>query len=378
MTYIDKIKKSLLNIPGWHTNRKIVVIESDDWGSIRMPSKDIYEKCLKAGYPVDLNPFERYDSLASEQDLNALFNVLSSFTDKNGTHPIITANCVVANPDFDKIKDDNFENYHFELITETFKKYPKHSNNFAIWLQAKNENLFFPQFHAREHLNVSKFMNALRQKDEDVMFGFKYGMPGSIKKGNENNGNSFVEATHFKNNIDKANKLSIYLNGLEIFEKLFEYKSESIIPPNYIWSEDFDEKVKDMGVKYIQGIRKFQQIDFYNKSNKSRFMGKRNSSGLIDLVRNVTFEPTLISVNNQVEQTLSDIELAFRMKKPAIISSHRINYVGFLDISNRDNTLFILEKTLQRLIKKWPTIEFMSSDQLGKIIENDKKYDSNS
>ncbi|NTW32234.1 MAG: hypothetical protein HGB12_06370 [Bacteroidetes bacterium] len=30
------------NIPGWRTDRKILVIESDDWGSIRMPSKETY------------------------------------------------------------------------------------------------------------------------------------------------------------------------------------------------------------------------------------------------------------------------------------------------------------------------------------------------
>lgn len=34
----QKIKHSLLSIPGWSTNRHIVVIESDDLGSIRMPS----------------------------------------------------------------------------------------------------------------------------------------------------------------------------------------------------------------------------------------------------------------------------------------------------------------------------------------------------
>lgn len=46
--------KSLLsvhvsNIPGWRTNRKIVVIESDDWGSIRMSSLEAFKNLLKAG-----------------------------------------------------------------------------------------------------------------------------------------------------------------------------------------------------------------------------------------------------------------------------------------------------------------------------------------
>ena len=28
-----QLSHTLLNLPGWHTRRKIVVIESDDWGS---------------------------------------------------------------------------------------------------------------------------------------------------------------------------------------------------------------------------------------------------------------------------------------------------------------------------------------------------------
>ena len=41
---ISSLKRNLLNFRGWTTKRKIVVIESDDWGSIRMPSKNIFKK----------------------------------------------------------------------------------------------------------------------------------------------------------------------------------------------------------------------------------------------------------------------------------------------------------------------------------------------
>ena len=42
MNLKQTITHNLLNIPGCRTNRHIVVIESDDWGSIRMPSKEVY------------------------------------------------------------------------------------------------------------------------------------------------------------------------------------------------------------------------------------------------------------------------------------------------------------------------------------------------
>ena len=56
------------------------------------------------------------------------------------------------------------------------------------------------------------------------------------------------------------------------------------------------------------------------------------------------------------------------MGKPAIISSHRLNYVGFIDEKNRDSTLKLLDEILKRVLKKWPEVEFFNSADLGKII----------
>ena len=101
-------RKELYNMIGWRTKRHLVVIESDDWGSIRMPSREVYDEFLRRGIRVDNDAYCRYDSLATKEDLTDLFDVLQSVKDKNGNHPVITANCVVANPVFDKIKESNF------------------------------------------------------------------------------------------------------------------------------------------------------------------------------------------------------------------------------------------------------------------------------
>ena len=100
---LKRIKKNLINVPGWVTSKKIVVIESDDWGSVSMPSLEAYNRLLAAGVPVDKSSFTQFDSLESEEDLNELFNVLTKYRDFKGNHPCITACAVVANPDFDKI-----------------------------------------------------------------------------------------------------------------------------------------------------------------------------------------------------------------------------------------------------------------------------------
>ena len=47
------ILQNVSNIPGWRTRRKIVVIEGDDWGSIRMPSLSVYDALTRKGFELD-------------------------------------------------------------------------------------------------------------------------------------------------------------------------------------------------------------------------------------------------------------------------------------------------------------------------------------
>ncbi len=90
-------------------------------------------------------------------------------------------------------------------------------------------------------------MQALQNNDPDVHFGFQYQMPGCIRKGEKRNGNYFVEATRFSSEKDKQDKLKIYLQGLELFYELFGYKSLTVIPTNYTWSNDFNGPLAKKG-----------------------------------------------------------------------------------------------------------------------------------
>ena len=63
-------RKYLKNLPGKRLGRKIVVIESDDWGGIRMPSKKVFDSLLSQGVRVDKCHFNRFDSLENENDLS--------------------------------------------------------------------------------------------------------------------------------------------------------------------------------------------------------------------------------------------------------------------------------------------------------------------
>jgi hypothetical protein len=341
-----------------------------------MPSKKVYNYCLKKGYQVDKNIYTKYDSLASEDDLNLLFNLLSNFKDSNNRHPIFTANCLIANPDFMKIQDSDFNNYHYELLTSTFKRYPKHQRNWLLWQDAIDKGLFYPQNHGREHLNVHRFLVDLRNGVEEAKFAFNLEMPGIYLKNNLLEGNNYIVPLDFYDQFDKSLKCKIIEDGLDQFEKLFGYKSLSFIAGNYIWDKSIEEVLTSKSVCIIQGSR-YQNIpkgEYKGFIKKKHYLGQKNKYKQTYLVRNISFEPSDFGNSNALENCLSQISLAFMVGKPAIISTHRVNYVGYIDESNRDRSLRLLNELLKSILTKWPDCEFMTSVELGDLINNKNIY----
>lgn len=357
-------------MPGYHTNRKIVVVESDDWGSIRMPSKQVYEKLMQDNIPVNKLAIMRVDSLASESDLESLFEVLLSVKDKNGNPAKFTANTIVANPDFEKIKASNYKEYYYEPFTTTLSRYPEHSNSFELWKKGIALNVFRPQFHGREHLNVIRWMDALRQNTGNARYCFELGMYDlSIEP--RTTQDSYVDALNYKNKSELIYQKNALIEGLELFEQIFGYHSTTFIAPCYIWDSELNQTLVAQKVRTIQGGA-FQLIPTGSSVNvfkkKFHYTGQKNNYNQTYLVRNVLFEPSISNNDEIVEAVLNKIDLLFKLKKPAIISSHRLNYIGFIDKKNRERNLMILDKLLKTILKRWPDVEFMSSDELSDLI----------
>jgi hypothetical protein len=369
----QKLSRILTNLPGWRTHRKIVVIDSDDWGSIRMPDKAAYDILLAKGIRVDKCPYNRYDCLASEKDFTALFEVLGRFRDINGNTPVITANCVLANPDFEKIRDSGFREYHYELFTETLKRYPDHSSSFQLWEEGINNNFFHPQFHGREHLNVKRWMKALKQNLPETRLAFDMKLFGISTNITSEHRKSYLAAFDNDESDDEVLFKEIIDDGLTLFKEIFNYKPKSFIAPNYIWSPRIENYLSNHNVKYIKGIQ-VQFLPALNlaKSKKIRhFTGQSNSNGQIYLVRNCFFEPSLEHNKDSVDECLAQIRDSFSWKKPAIISTHRLNFIGSIDPLNRDRNLLLLNDLFLKIQKKWPDVEYKTIVQLGDLISNE-------
>lgn len=370
MNLKQTITHNLLNISGWRTKRHVVVIESDDWGSIRMPSREVFDKLLHAGIRVDKCHYCSNDSIASEDDLALLFEVLNKHKDINGHPAVITANAIIANPDFERIRESGFNEYHYKKITEGLPEIKGCERVLDLWKEGNENGCFRIQSHGREHLNVSRWMHYLRENYPETRLAFDLGVYGLSTTITSEKRKSFLPAFDFENKAEEERANAIVKDGLSIFEEIFGYNSASFIAPNYTWGRSLEKTITDCGVKYIQGQQraKYRNAEGENNKIRQRYMGRRNAFGQIDLCRNAIFEPSEMPQKDWVDACLKDISIAFRWHHPAIICSHRVNFVGTINVDNRDRNLKSFDQLLSQIQKQWPDVEFMSSDQLGGLI----------
>jgi hypothetical protein len=351
--------------------RKIVVFESDDWGSIRMPSVESFRKLEKAGLNLvgrDALRYNQNDTLASPEDLTKLFTVLSSVKDKNSNYAVFTPISIVGNPDFQKIKDSCFSKYYFEPFTETLKKYSGREGSFDLWKEGIARKIFVPQMHGREHLNISAWMRALRDNDKYTLLAFEEGCWGFLPDQSRFPGVDFQAAFLFKDLSELDFQKKIIEDGLNLFESLFGYRAEYFVPPNGPFNNSNNKTLFENGIKY-RSVSKIQSEPFGNGRYKKviHWLGQKEGNGLKYITRNCFFEPCQ-SGKDWVDSCMNDINISFRWGKPAIISTHRVNYIGALNPTNRVNGLKQLSILLGKIIKKWPEVEFITTPELGALI----------
>lgn len=91
----------------------------------------------------------------------------------------------------------------------------------------------------------------------------------------------------------------------------------------------------------MERIRYFQEMKYQllpmnmlEKNKKRTYFGQMNKLGNTCSIRNCIFEPSQPD-KDWINSCLKEIENAFMWKKPAVISTHRVNYIGSLNESNR-------------------------------------------
>ena len=299
---INKIASSLI---GWRTNRKLIVFESDDWGSIRMPSLKAFNNASKALVDLksgDASRYNLYDTLATKDDLTALFEILCTVRDKNNKPAIFTPVSLVANPDFDKIKSSDFQDYFYEPFTETLKRYNR-EDAVSLWKEGIESRLFVPQFHGREHLNVQVWLRSLQKKDSHTLLAFEHRMWGFKNSGPV----SYQAAFDLEYPSEIEYQKTVIKEGIQLFNSLHGYKATFFVPPNGPFNIQLEESTFQSGIKYISTSKIHKEPQGNGKFKKRIYwLGKKNQFGQRYITRNAFFEPSL-SGKDWVDSCLYDI-----------------------------------------------------------------------
>ena len=355
----------------WKTNKKIVVIESDDWGSIRTSNIDSFKFFQKQGYNMHNSPYT-YDCLESDDDLSALYDVLRSIKDSKANNLTMTANMIMANPNFDAIEKNNFQEYVYEPVRNTLSKYKHSSNVVSLWKEGMKDGFFFPQFHGREHIRFWEWLENLQNKEKETIETFKNNMCGlPIKVSKKNIG--YFKAQYIDNK--ELQKYEVDLNeiiseGIELFKDEFDFYSLTTIAPNCGWTESAEDAWLKNKIKFIQGG--FLQEHHYKNNIKyiPHYLGEiKQSNKMMYLVRNCSFEPCYSSSEEYWISTFKQVVRAFKFHTPAIISSHRINYIGSINQKNRNNGLSQLTKLMEAIKKSYPDVLFLNTLELANMID---------
>lgn len=368
---IEKIKEGFANhtknILGTKLKRKIVVFAIDDYGNLRLASEEARENMKKAGLKIR-NRYDELDTLENKADLTALYETLSSVKDSTGRPAVFTAFALPCNLDFEKIAASDYTEFHYELLPQTFAKMPGYEGTMDMWKEGIKNRLLVPQSHGREHLNLKVFKEKLAARDEEVITALKNHSYTCISKSGYSS-ISYTAEFDFWDVKENEGFEEIIRTGLDAFEQVFGFRSVHFNPPGGREHPSIHKFLKANGIKYLdvpsskkehQGHGKFKTI--YN------YMGKKNAIGQTMLIRNGVFEPNVKKRTDWVGYSMAQIDAAFKWGKPAILSSHRVNYAGLIDEKNRTESLATTKKLLQQIMKRWPDVEFMTSNEVGDLI----------
>ena len=367
----NQAKLYFKNLLGRKTRRKIVAINVDDFGSIRVKNIEARDKLQALGLPMEASRYSRWETLCTTEDLQKLFEVLTSVRDQHGNPACLTPFAIIANPDFEKIRESNFTQYYRETFVDTFKRLGKaYDGAYELWKQGIAAKIFHPEYHGTEHICVRRFMRALQAGDKSVRLVFDHecvslpALPGEVQV------KHLSSVFNIETLADNEFLRGAIRDGCQIFRDTLGYGPRQFTPGNGAHSLELTPTLFECGIRYVDaggrwwssptGEGNFEKHLYYN--------GKQDKFGMKYIIRNCPFEPCRNDCSfdtNAAKNCFDNVAAAFAMHAPAIISSHRVNYAGGIDTTHRDESLRQLQELLQAIVKRWPDVEFMDSTRMA-------------
>nr|WP_305908389.1 hypothetical protein [Methylomarinum sp. Ch1-1]MDP4521216.1 hypothetical protein [Methylomarinum sp. Ch1-1] len=272
---------------------------------------------------------------------------------------MMTIGVVLSVPDSEKIRQAEFKKYK-----EIRLDHPVFSPINKALIDGLDQGVFDLQLHGMAHYWPDNLMRAL-VSDEQIRhwldqdkFPQTETLP-SVLQSRWVNAEQLPTSPLSQDEIDKAVDEEV-----GFFKQLFGFYPKVAVPPTFVWDLSVERSWKRHNIEYLVTPGQcFNGRDKEGKPNGARqkiVNGQLSDSGLIYMVRNDYFEPSLGHTSDMAINTLmKNTELG----QPTLLETHRFNFIQDDDATK--NAIAELEKVISGALAKYPELMFLSTHELA-------------
>ncbi len=348
--------RDLLPMVGYHFDRPLVLLQSDDWGRVGLRDQEGLEQLRSAGLAIGERPYDFY-TLETAEDLARLGSALRRHRDSSGRYPSVEMNFIVANLDFAKMTADAFRQVHSLSLADGLPVGWTRPGLMDAYHAGIADGVFHPALHGTTHFcrsavdhvasaegDRADLLRTLWQAGTPYIhwrmpwIGYEYWDP------DEPEDERFLPAEAQRELIGQA---------VAAFAKLFSALPRSACAPGYRANDDTHRAWAEHGIRVAQNGPGLSVPPHFRHE-------------ILHLFRTVEFEPA-VDPSFSVAACLRQAESSFAHGIPAIVSVHSINFHSTVRDFRRV-TLERLDEFLSALELKHADLLYLHDEDLLELV----------
>ena len=315
--------------------RPVLIIESDDWGA---------------------------GPAGQAAVLGAIARLLACFSDCDGRQPVMTLGMVLATADGAMIKSGG--GYQRQLISRL-----THGPLLDAISSGTDQGVFDVQLHGMEHfwppalMAASECNESVRAWLDRAPDAFTEDLPSPLQS-------RWVDASVLPARIlNSSDVQQAVKEEVAAFQDIFGCTPGVVVPPTFVWNEGVEQDWAAAGTNVIVTPgRRYETRDESGKpagAGNSVHNGQAGENGIVYMVRDVYFEPSLGHTAAQAQDALA---LKVELGRPALFETHRFNFLGTDE--KQEQSLEQLKNLLQDALITYPSMAFLSTGKLARMLKN--------